>query len=87
MENFLPGQLRGEACIFPYGISRQKQIVKILDIYEALPGKLAIANKNNHFFLYHSVGDGLNFLQADFGINKTAKILAGLGVQYSIPRC
>ena len=39
------------------------------------------------FFLYHRVEDGLNFLQADFGVNKIAKITAGMRVQYSLPRC
>ena len=36
------------------------------------------------FFLYHRVEDGLNFLQADFGVNKIAKII--VGAEYSLPR-
>ena len=39
------------------------------------------------FFLYHRVEDGLNFLQADFGVNKIAKIMVGVWVQFSLPRC
>ena len=35
------------------------------------------------FFLYHRVEDGLNFLQADFGVNKIAKIMVGSG--YNTP--
>ena len=48
--------------------------MKILDVYGKLGEKLATANKKT-FFLYHSVEDGLKFLQDDFGTNKIAKIM------------
>ena len=31
-------------------------------------------------FLYHRAENGLNFLQADFVVNKIAKIMVGLGL-------
>ena len=51
-----------------------------------LPRKLVLT-KILDFFLYHQVEDGLNFLQANFGVNKIAKIMVGLRVQDSFPRC
>ena len=38
------------------------------------------------FFLYHRVDDGLNFLQADFGVMKIPKVVMEVGVQYSLLR-
>ena len=37
-------------------------------------------------FLYHRVEDGLNFLQADFGVMEIAKVVMEVAVQYSLLR-
>ena len=48
------------------------------------PGKIFEVNITI-FFVHHDIEDGLNFLQANFGVNKIVKIMMEVGVQYSLP--